>query len=320
MPGNPFVWHGPGPMPRVFDEMMDSLARNPAGGFQDFLARQEGHATRGVTLSAAEERRIGRKQREQYLRAAKEKGYDVVDDPEKLRYLRSLVETFARRMGHRDRYRDIDVTLISAPIPDGQSFPGGSLVFTTALLDEPDEATVAGVVAHELAHLDRGHIFEYARRAKLAETGFRAPGPGADFDRLMTHNMALGSLMMNPFRPEHELQADCTATTWLYEEGYDPRALVRFFDRLHERSRDQPDQPFFRFARSHPYSLDRGSEVLDRLGQLRQWKNRDDLGLYADNLRRLKSRRQESQEQDAPARAGAGGEPRRRDDRPDAGR
>ena len=78
-------------------------------------------------------------------------------------------------MSHRDRYPNIDVTLIDAPIPDGQSFPGGFLVFTTALLDEPDEATVAGVVAHELAHLDRGHLFSYARRSKLAETTYRNP-------------------------------------------------------------------------------------------------------------------------------------------------
>ncbi len=277
----------------MFDDMMESFARDPAGGFQDFLSKQEREALRQIRFSAAEERQIGQRWRQQYLREAAAKGYQTVQDPDQLRYLQALVEVFSRRMQHRDRYRDIQVTLIDASIADGQSFPGGYLVFTTALLKEPDEATVAGVVAHELAHLDLGHLYEYARRSKLADTAFQPSGFGADPSQFMTRGMALGSLMMNPFRPEHELQADCAATTWLYLEGYDPRALVGFFDRLHSRTRDQPDHPLFKFTRSHPYSLDRGREVADRLRQLRRWKKRDDLDLYPDNLHRLESRPRE---------------------------
>src|SRR5579859_1821184 len=101
-------------------------------------------------------------------------------------------------MKHRARYPSIDVTLVDARVPDGQSFPGGSLVFTSALLDEPDEATVAGVVAHELAHLDRGHLYEYARRDKLAAATYsRPPGMGGDFDQFFTRQMALFGLLMN---------------------------------------------------------------------------------------------------------------------------
>ncbi len=197
-------------------------------------------------------------------------------------------QTFHLRMKNRARYPEIDVKLIESPIADGQSFPGGFLVFTSALLDEPDEATVAAVVAHEIAHLDRGHLNEYARRDKLAETAFRPDlNPNLDPSRFMTQGMALGSIMMDPFRPEHELDADCMATTWLYLEGYNPHALADFFDRLHRRNQDQPDSPFFRLARSHPYSLDRRDSVLRRLAQLRRWKSRDDLGFYAANLRRL---------------------------------
>ncbi len=123
-------------------------------------------------------------------------------------------------MAHRDRYPTIEVTLIDARIPDGQSFPGGFLAFTTALLDEPDEATVAGVVAHELAHLDRGHLYGYARRSKLAEATYaNPPGGTATFDQFFTRQAALLGLMMNPYRPEHESEADCTSATWLYLEG-----------------------------------------------------------------------------------------------------
>ena len=278
-------------MPELFDRMMDGFTRDPARGFAGFLdelANLEGPALEGITLSVAEERRAGLKARSEYIEKAAARGFRVVDGGKKVDYLKALVARFSGRMARRDRYPAIEVTLIDAPIPDGQSFPGGFLAFTSALLDEPDEATVAGVVAHELAHLDRGHLHGYARRSKLADATYRnPPGGDASFDRFFTRQAALMGLMMNPYRPEHESEADCTSATWLYLEGYDPRALVGFFERLHRRNNDQPDNPFFSFGRTHPFSLDRRRDVLDRLAQLRRWKRRDDLGLYADNLRKL---------------------------------
>lgn len=281
-------------MPELFDRMMDGFARDPARGFNGFveeLSNLEGPALEGVTLSTAEERQVGQKARTEYLDRAVARGFRLVNDPKKLDYLKALIARFSERMTHRDRYPAIEVTLIDAPIPDGQSFPGGFLVFTTALLDEPDEATVAGVVAHELAHLDRGHLYGYARRSKLAEATYRnPPGGNADFQQFFTRQAALIGLMMNPFRPEHESEADCTSTTWLYQEGYDPRGLVGFFERIHRRNNDQPDNPFFSFGRTHPFSLDRKQDVIDRVAQLRRWKRRDDLGLYPENLRKLEPR------------------------------
>jgi predicted Zn-dependent protease len=283
-------------MPEMFARMGESFARDPAGGFQNFLGQLEQleePALKGVTLSATEERAIGRRAFDTYLRQAAARGYRRVEDARKLAYLRELVDGFARRMSHRDRYRAIEVALIDAPVAEGQSFPGGFLVFTTALLEEPDEATVAGVVAHELAHLDEGHLYEYARRSKLAEATYaRFPGaPGGNsLDQFVTRQMALLGLLMNPFRPEHEHRADCVATTWLYQEGYDPSALMRFFERMHRRQQDAPPNPFFTFGRSHPFTLDRREHVQARLRQLQRWKRRADLGLFAGNPQRLRSR------------------------------
>ena len=94
-------------------------------------------------------------------------------------------------------------------------------------------------------------------------------------------------MMFRPFRPEQEHDADCTAVTWMYREGYDPRALAGFFERLNRRRNDAPDAPFVSFLRSHPYSLDRRDHVRARLAQLQRWKPRNDLGLFPERLRRL---------------------------------
>lgn len=281
-------------MPEMFQRMAESFSRNPATGFNDFLgelARMEEPALRGVTVSVAEERKAGLRAREEYLSKAKGRGYQVVEDQIRLNYLRSLVDRLAARMTHRDRYPKIEVGLINAPVSDGQSFPGGFLIFTTALLDEPDEATVAGVVAHELAHLDLGHLYSYVRRSKLAETTYsHPPGMGVSFDQFFTQQAALFGLLFNPYRPEHETEADCAATTWMYQEGYDPRALLGFFERLHERKNDQPDNPFFSFGRTHPFSLDRRDHVRGRLAQLQRWRPRNDLQLFAEDLRQFRIR------------------------------
>lgn len=281
-------------MPDLFLRMGESFVRNPATAFPNFvreLSDDEGPALGAVSLSPAEERAAGERARAEYLARAAQRGYRVVNDPRKLAYLRALVGRFAPHMLHRARYPKIEVGLIDSPVSEAQSFPGGSIVFTTALLEEPDEATVAGVVAHELAHLDRGHLYEYARRGKLAETTFaRPPAAGESFDEFFRRGMTVFGMMMNPFRPEHELEADCTATTWMYQEGYDPHALVGYFERLHRELNDPPIDPRFPFWRSHPYSLDRRREVLDRLAQLKRWRPGQEVGLYPDNLRRLQVR------------------------------
>ncbi|MFO0959342.1 MAG: M48 family metalloprotease [Isosphaeraceae bacterium] len=262
----------PSGMPEMFARMGEAFARDPATGFQTFiqgLGDMEGPALESVTLTPAEERQAGRKARDEYMRRAAQQGYGESRDREKLAKVRRLVDQFAARMKHRDRYPKIEVSLIDAPISDGQSFPGGYLIFTTALVDEPDENTLAGVVAHELAHLDLGHLYGYARRSKLAEATYsRPPGGGANFDQFFTRQMALLGLLMNPYRPEHELEADCTSVTWLHQEGMDGAGLVGFFERLHERIQDQPANPFFSFGRSHPSSLERKNHVQRRMAQL----------------------------------------------------
>ena len=203
-----------------------------------------------------------------------------------VKYFKDLVETIARLMKNRDRYPEIEITLIDAPVADAYCLPGGYLVFTTGLLAEPDEATVISVVAHELAHLDLGHVYEYAKRSKLAETTF-ASNP-ADFNQFFTRGMALMGLMMNPYRPEHESEADCVATSWLYVAGYDPMALVGFFERLHDRLNDQPAGRRPAVLRLRPLApllarpSPRGPPPARRPPPL---ATRADLGLYPDNLR-----------------------------------
>jgi predicted Zn-dependent protease len=288
-------------MPEMWAQMGQAFATNPSGGFTtmlDHLATLEGPALEGVRLNRDEERQIGRQTRDQMLARLAAQGSPVVNDPEKVRYLRELVNGLARRMKNRDRYPKLDIVLVEQPIPDAHAFAGGWLLFTTGLLDEPDEATVAAVVAHELAHLDLGHVYGYARRTKLMEATYSAPAMGRfDLNTMMTRQAAMLGLMMHPYRPEHEFEADCRSATWLFQEGYDPEALAGFLDRMGRRQERQnnfgfaaPDNPMLQLLRSHPPSPRRAAAVRERRAQLVRWRPKAELGLYGAERRALKSR------------------------------
>lgn len=283
----------PASFPEFFARMGETFARNPATGFPSLMqemSRLEGPALDGVRLTIAEEQAIGRQARSTYLRQASARGVRVVDDRARRAYLEELVAGLSRHMTHRARYPRLEVTLIDAPVPDAHSFPGGSLVFTTALLKESDEATVAAVVAHELAHLELGHLYDYARREKLAAATYsRSPASRPDLNRFMTRQMALFGLMMAPYRPEHEHEADCLAATWLFLDGYDPAALSAFLDRQAVRLQDDKSPEFLALFRSHPPSAERSQAVRERTSQLRLWHPDQPLDGFADNLRRGRS-------------------------------
>jgi predicted Zn-dependent protease len=273
----------------MFLRMRESLARNPATAMSDILRAEEDDAVAELPLSFEEEREIGQVMLDEYLAAARRKGLSIERDTDRVRYLEALVERFAARMRLRDRYRSLRVFVLDAKEPDARAFPGGAIVFSTAILEEPDEATVAGIVAHEVAHLDRGHLIEQAKRAKLARRGFGFPagaGP-ASLDAMMRQGLVMGAQMSAPHRPEHEIDADCTAASWLFIERYDPRPYAAFLERLRRHWPDQPNMPFLRGFQTHPPAAERRDEVLARYRQLARWKPRQTLVRGEENLQRL---------------------------------
>ena len=89
-------------------------------------------------------------------------------------YLRELVASIQPLLVNRQRYPTIQVLLADSPQIDARSFPGGSLVFCRGLLDSAgSEAALVGIIAHELVHLDRGHVL--ARRGASSSPSGLSP-------------------------------------------------------------------------------------------------------------------------------------------------
>jgi Zn-dependent protease with chaperone function len=153
---------------------------------------------------------------------------------------------------------------IEEPLPNAFALPGGHILVTRGMMDlveRPEE--LAGVLAHELAHVNQKHIF----RKILSQVG-----PYVIFQILARNeNTMMGlfgagsELLINQsFSQEIESEADAVGWDYLVKAKIDPRGLTDLFRKLKEEQ-DRRHMSDFGIASlsSHP-STDKRITVLER--------------------------------------------------------
>ena len=192
-----------------------------------------------VEVSIQEERQMGETAVAAFLAGMKQRRIGVVYRGKDVQYLRDLVETIRPLMTNGKRYRSIQVYLVQSSDCEARTFPGGTIMFFRGLLElGGSEAAVVGIVGHELAHLDRGHVLKRARRVKLAQQAFSGGG-GFSPQRFMEAGTQFAQLWARPFRPEDEAVADGDGARWAYQAGYDPREMAKLFLLVGQRQKNQ---------------------------------------------------------------------------------
>ena len=176
----------------------------------------------------------------------------LINDPEINAYVNNLVQNIA---GHSDAQIVFTVKVVKDEEINAYSLPGGFLYVNTGLiLDVPDEATLAGLLAHEVAHVAARHgtkILTKGYILKIATFPMRFAGTAA-----LTATNVVGPIMMMRFSRNAEREADLLGIEYAYAAGYDPQGFVRFFENLNARTNQK--LPFVvRMFASHPVSKDR---------------------------------------------------------------
>jgi len=126
--------------------------------------------------------------------------------------------------------------------------PGGYMYFYTGLIKFLDnEAQLAGVMAHEIAHADRRHSTQMLTK----QYGFSillsiALGENPSQLEQILSQLALGGTMLKYSR-DNEYEADKYAVTYLYDTDYHPRELAGFFEKMMDSSQKIPE-----FLSTHP--------------------------------------------------------------------
>ncbi len=161
--------------------------------------------------------------------------------PDRHRALWSYVGTIASLLGRcsiRPKLPSWKVGIVDSPQINACSAPGGYILVTTGLLRAcRDEAELAGVLAHEIAHVGRRHglyIMYKQMKPRMYLAGFSLLSRGRfDMDRAYAAvGKALEDYMEFRYGTEKEYEADRLGAENMWRLGYDPRALVSFISRL----------------------------------------------------------------------------------------
>jgi hypothetical protein len=145
------------------------------------------------------------------------------------------------------------------------ALPGGYLYVNRGVIEAADnEAQLAGVMGHEIGHAALRHGTNQATKANytqgllgLAGAIFGGGGTAAQLATQLGGAFAANSVLLK-FSRDAERQADLIGTQILWDNGYDPRAMAQFFEKLAgESKRGRPPQ----FFASHPNPENRSENV-----------------------------------------------------------
>jgi len=204
-----------------------------------------------VALSSDQEQTLGLQSYREVLSQS-----DVVTSgPE-----RDLVVRVARRLatavGKAGEGFDWQVSLIRSPQVNAFCLPGGKIAVYTGILPvAQDEAGLAAVMGHEMAHAVARHGSQRLLRTNLAQTvmvGAQMSFTDLDWNQRRMVIAALGAGaqygVLLPFSRQHETEADEMGVLYMARAGYDPAAAIAFWERMDKSSGSQSPE----FGSTHP--------------------------------------------------------------------
>jgi predicted Zn-dependent protease len=187
-----------------------------------------------------------------------EKQAKIVKDPVVAEYVNRIAQNIAR---NSDLTIPLTVKVIDDPSINAFALPGGFLfVNTGVLLAADEESQLAGVIAHEVAHVAARHWASQMTKATILQY---ATIPLIFVP--MTYPVYMGiSSAMNfgipmaflKFSRNDEAEADFLGLQYMYKAGYDPNSYVSFFSKVINEERRQPGSAAKVFM-DHPPTPDR---------------------------------------------------------------
>ena len=191
---------------------------------------------------------------------------DVVDNRKLQDYIDAIGARLARQAGAGNY--PYEFTLINDPSINAFALPGGPIFVNTGLIAAAEnEAQVAGVLAHEIAHVALRHATSQASKANLMQfpAALAAAMIGQGSIGTQVGQMGLGfglnALMLRYSRGAEE-EADALGARIMADAGYNPLEMARFFEKL--QGEGEPRAP--QFLSSHP---DPGNRVQNVQAEIR---------------------------------------------------
>ena len=182
----------------------------------------------------------------------------MVTDPVVNEFVNRLAQNLAR---NSDLTIPLTVKVIDDPSLNAFALPGGFLYVNSGLvLAADEEAQVAGVIAHEIAHAAARHWASQMTKATLLQyimipLIFVPMSYPVYLGASQALNFGIPIAFMK-FSRSAEAEADMLGLQYMYKAGYDPSAYVSFFSKIIEQDRRSPGSVPTVFA-SHPPTPER---------------------------------------------------------------
>jgi predicted Zn-dependent protease len=204
-------------------------------------------------ISEEKEIAIGKQYAAEIDRSAK-----IIKDPVINEYVNRVAQNIAR---NSDLKIPLTVKVIDAPGINAFALPGGYLYVNSGLLLTADqEAQLAGVIAHEVAHVAARHWASQMTKRTIMQYAMIplifTPMSYAVYMGVMEAYMNGVPLAFLKFSRADEAEADYLGLQYLYKAGYDPKAYMSIFAKVMNEERHDPESVPKIFM-DHPPTPDR---------------------------------------------------------------
>src|SRR5262247_93867 len=187
------------------------------------------------TMSLEKEIALGRQLAAQVDRQAK-----LFNDPVVTEYVNRVEQNIVR---NSDAKVPFTIKVIESDEVNAFALPGGFLfVYTGLLLAADQEAELAGVLAHETAHVAARHAAETAAKenaVNLASVPLIFLGGAAGVGARQAAGIGIPVTFLK-FTRSQEAEADYLGAQYMYKAGYDPSAMLNFFEKLQAKEKAKP--------------------------------------------------------------------------------
>ncbi len=225
----------------------------------------------------------------------------ILEDPEVNAYIQEIGHSLSSRA--EEGQHQFYYFVVKDPVINAFAMPGGFIAVNSGLiLATSNENELAGVMAHETAHvtqrhivrgiLDQSHAGLMSTAAMLAAILLGATAgrgsPGAMEGAIMATQGAAIQHQINYTRA-NEFEADRIGIGTMANAGYDPLGMATFFQTLERNSPDPSRTKSIEFLIDHPLSAERVAEARNRADQIGRIRHPDSLTytLMRERLRSL---------------------------------
>ncbi len=180
----------------------------------------------------------------------------LVNDPVVTEYVNRVGQTIVR---NSDAQVPFTIKVIDSDVVNAMALPGGFFYVNSGLILAADEeAEMAGVMAHEIAHVAACHYGREMTRMQLLQlASLPAIFMGGALGYGIYEGMGLGiPLTFLHFSRTFEAQADYLGVQYMYRAGYEPSAFVSFFEKIQAMEKKKPGTLSKAFD-THPQTPDR---------------------------------------------------------------